>query len=331
LTKSALDLGKSTEWSAIQVTGLQIELAKLGFDESQIKNMQAPILSFATAMGAELPEAAELAGSALRAFGLDSTETERVVGVMAVGANKSALSFEFLQTAMSTIAPVAKAFDFSIEDTTALLGTLSNSGFDASTAATATRNILLNLADSNGKLAKSLGQPVKSLDDLVDGLKTLRDRGIDLNETLELTDKRSVAAFNTFLDGADSLNNLRGELGEVDGELKRIADERLNTVEGQTKLLTSAWKGLTLSFRESTGVMKDVIYFLTGVLAGLTNVVNGPKWKNLGIDDALAGRKKDLQNWYDSYISMGMSVEDAEKKSVINRMMTARFWINWIG
>ena len=76
-----------------------------------------------------------------------------------------------------------------------MLGKLADAGFDASMSATATRNILLNLADGSGKLALELGKPVKTLPDLVDGLKTLRDRGVDLNTTLELTDKRSVSAF----------------------------------------------------------------------------------------------------------------------------------------
>ena len=69
------------------------------------------------------------------------------------------------------MAPVAKAFGFSIEDSTALLGQLANAGFDASSAATATRNILLNLADANGDLAKELGRPIKNAEDLAAGFK----------------------------------------------------------------------------------------------------------------------------------------------------------------
>ena len=86
---------------------------------------------------------------------------------------------------------------------------MANSGFDASSAATATRNILLNLADGSGKLALALGGPVDNLEDLVKGLKKLNSEGIDLNKALDLTDKRSVAAFNTFLNGTDTVLNLR--------------------------------------------------------------------------------------------------------------------------
>lgn len=275
LTKSALELGRTTEYTASQVTNLQTELAKLGFNQPQILQMTKPVLQFATAVGAELPEAAALAGATLRAFGKDVSETDDVLATMAVGCNKSALSFEYLQTAMSIVGPVAKTFRFDVKDTIALLGTLANSGFDASSAATATRNILLNLADANGKLAKELGQPIRSLPDLIDGLQRLDAKGIDLAKTLELTDKRSVAAFNTLLRGAGSMGELRDSLQDVGGELKRIQEERLNTVEGSVKLLQSAWEGLMLSFYNSRGFIKVVIDGITGLIEGVTKLI-GP-------------------------------------------------------
>lgn len=275
LTKSALELGRTTEYTASQVTNLQTELAKLGFNQPQILQMTKPVLQFATAVGADLPEAAALAGATLRAFDKDVSETDDVLATMAVGCNKSALSFEYLQTAMSIVGPVAKTFRFDVKDTIALLGTLANSGFDASSAATATRNILLNLADANGKLAKELGQPIRSLPDLIDGLQRLDAQGIDLAKTLDLTDKRSVAAFNTLLRGAGSMGELRDSLQDVDGELKRIQEERLDSVEGSVKLLQSAWEGLMLSFYNSKGFIKAVIDGITGLIEGVTKLI-GP-------------------------------------------------------
>lgn len=275
LTKSALELGRTTEYTASQVTNLQTELAKLGFNQPQILQMTKPVLQFATAVGADLPEAAALAGATLRTFDKDVSETDDVLATMAVGCNKSALSFEYLQTSMSIVGPVAKTFRFDVKDTIALLGTLANSGFDASSAATATRNILLNLADANGKLAKELGQPIHSLPDLIDGLQRLDAKGIDLAKTLELTDKRSVAAFNTFLRGAASMGELRDSLQDVDGELKRIQEERLDTVEGSVKLLQSAWEGLMLSFYNSKGFIKAAIDGITGLIEGVTKLI-GP-------------------------------------------------------
>lgn len=270
LTQSAQALGRTTEYTASQVTMLQTELAKLGFEEAQIQTMQESVLHFATAMGADLPSAASFAGAALRIFGLQSGDSEKVLSMCAVAANKSALSFEYLNEAMSTVGPIAKSFGFSIEDTVALLGSLSNAGFDASSAATATRNILVRLADGNGKLAKSLGGPVKTLPELLDALKRLNDEGTDLATTFDLVGAYSVSAFNTFMRSTEDTRKLRDSLNDVDGELKRIADERLNTVSGSVKLLQSAWEGFILSMSNSKGVIKSVIDFMTSAVTKFT-------------------------------------------------------------
>lgn len=267
LTDSALSLGRTTEYTARQVTQLQTELAKLGFGQGSIIAMQKPILEFATAVGANLADAASVAGSTLRAFNLTSADTDDVLATLAVATNKSALSFERIQQSIGTVFPVANAFGISVKDTTALLGALANAGFDASSAATATRNIILKLADSNGKLAKAMGGPVKTFDEMIDGLIKLRNAGTDLNDALELTDRRSVAAFSAFLSGAESTRQLRTELEDVSGELERISEQRLNTVEGSTKLLQSAWEGLTLAFQNSNGVIKNLIDGLTDLIS----------------------------------------------------------------
>lgn len=317
MTDSALELGRTTEYTASQVTQLQTELAKLGFGPQSIETMQKPVLQFATAVGASLPDAAALAGATLRSFGLNVSDTEDVLATLAVATNRSALSFSYLKTAMSIVSPVANTFGFSVRGTSALLGTLADAGFDASSAATATRNILLNLADTNGKLAQSLGAPVRTLPDLVSGLQRLRDRGIDLAETLELTDKRSVAAFNTFLNGSDNLRRLRENLEDVNGELGRIAEDRLNTVEGSIKLLQSAWEGFVLSFYNSRGTIKSVIDFITSGIEGINNLLNPDAQKNKqkgffvedlmsryasGGDDALnTSIKAGLKFWSDRY------------------------------
>src|SRR5690554_5947398 len=253
LTKQAKDLGATTQFSATQITELQIELAKLGFTAQEITDSTGGIANFAAATGVEIPRAAALAGSALRAFNLEATEIDRVVSTLGVATTKTALDFAQLENGLSTVAPVAASFGFSIEDTTALLGQLANAGFDASSSATATRNILLNLADANGALAKELGRPIKSADDLASGLQELQARGIDLADALELTDKRSVAAFSTFISGSDSLVELRDSITGVNDELTEMADKRLDSVQGAMLLLQSAWEGFILDLNESVG------------------------------------------------------------------------------
>ena len=273
LTNEARRLGATTSYTASEVTDLQMELAKLGFDKDQIKAMEEPVLRFAVAVGTDLGSAATVAGGALRTFGKDASESEDVLATLAIATSKSALSFEHFATMLSTAAPVAHAFGFTLEDTTALMGALKNANFDASSAATATRNILLNLADSNGKLAKALGGPVKNLNDLVAGLKRLDAAGIDLATALELTDKRSVAAFETFINGADSILQLRNSITGVNGAFNDMYKEMGDNAATSMKILSSTVEGLFLKFYEGKGAFKSFIEMITQFVQGISDTV----------------------------------------------------------
>lgn len=274
LTDEARRLGATTSYTAAQVTELQIELAKLGFFKEDIKAMTPSVLKFAKAVDTDLASAATLAGATLRIFNLDAEDTERAVSTMTMGCNASALSFEYLNTAMSIVGPVANSFGFTIEETTALLGALANSGFDASSAATATRNILLNLADGSGKLALALGGPVNNLEDLVKGLKKLNSEGIDLNKALDLTDKRSVAAFNTFLNGTDTVLNLRDAVTGAEEGFNAMAEEMGDNVQGALNRLSSTIEGVVLRFYESKGILRDLIDLVTLMVEGVGGMID---------------------------------------------------------
>ena len=308
---------------------MQIELAKLGFSRKEILQSTEGILKFAQATGSDLPEAAALAGAALRMFGAETSETERYVSAMAVATTKSALSFSYLQTAMPIVGPVAKAFNFQIEDTLALLGKLADAGFDASMSATATRNILLNLADGSGELAKALGGPVNTLPELVAGLKKLKAQGVDLNTTLELTDKRSVAAFNAFLTAADKIVPLREQITGVTSELNDMASTMGDNVQGAIAGLSSAWEAFMLSFMNSTGPAKSFLDFLA---KGIRNIAHELKDNNqlqeeannkaiasaqseMSKSDILEKNAKNMQRLYQEYINSGMSADKAAQKA----------------
>jgi TP901 family phage tail tape measure protein len=295
LTEQSKNLGATTVFTASEVTQLQTELAKLGYSIQDILNMSPSVLNFAQATGSSLADAASLTGAALRMFEKDTTDTTEFVDKMTAATTKSALSFNYLNNALSTVAPVANAFGFKLEEVLALLGQLANAGFDASSAATATRNILLNLADANGKLAQALGEPVTDLDSLIDGLQSLNNRGIDLAETLELTDKRSVAAFNTFLSGTDNVKRLRDELNKSNGAAQDMAKTMGDNLEGSLKSLDSAWEGFNLHLNTSNGLIRDMVDWLTKVVRWLDKGLSklDDLWKKYGW--MLGGSKQDAQ------------------------------------
>lgn len=274
LEQSAIRLGRTTEWTASQVVMLQTELAKLGFSSAAIENMQASVLQFATATGADLPRAAAFAGSALRAFGLVSSDTTDLLNVMAKATTSSALDFSKLETSIAIVAPVAKSFGLNARDTAALLGTLANAGMDASTAATSLRNIMLQYATSGSKVQQAIGGEVHSFDELTASLRKLNEQGMDLSMANRLIGRRGSTALLVLADMVNETEQLRRNLEDVNGSLDEIQGRRLDTLSGETKLLKSAWEDLQLSLSNSKGLLRDIVHYATQAIIGITNLTS---------------------------------------------------------
>lgn len=263
LTDAARELGRTSEFTATDVTKLQTELARLGFQSSDILNMEKSVLKFASAVGTDLASAASFAGGSLRAFGLTSEDTNKLLDVMAESTARSALNFSKLETAMGVVFPVAKTFGLTVEDTTAMLGALSNVLPDASSAATALRNILMNLADDNGKLATAIGHSAKSFPEIVKAFEELSARGVDLNEVLGMSDKRSAAALSAFISNTKALKDLRKSFENCSGSVDQMYNTMTDNLIGAVRNLKSSWDDLILSFQNSTGPMKAVVDWMT--------------------------------------------------------------------
>lgn len=273
LSDSAKQLGRTTEFTASEVTQLQVALARLGFDTGQIEAMQGGILKFAAALGTDLQSAAAFTGSALRAFGLDARDTAAMLDVFAASTTNSALDFSKLQSSISTVAPIARAFGLDVKETSAFLGVLANNGFDASSAATALRNILLNLADANGKLAKGIGHSARTFPEIIAAFKELKEKGVDVSQILEMTDRRSAAAAAALIECGDAAEELKEKLDGADGSLNTMYDTMTDNVIGSVKEMRSAWEGLTLAFEGSKGPIKWVFDRLTDILNRLTDII----------------------------------------------------------
>ena len=271
LTESAKQLGRMTEFTASNVTELQTALARLGFNDKQIMAMQGSVLKFASAVGTDLASAADFTGSAIRAFGLRASDTSTLLDVMAKSTSASALDFSKLATSISIVAPIAQSFGLTTSETAAFLGVLANNGFDASSAATALRNILLNLADSSGKLSKGIGHSAKSFDEILEAFGELQACGIKVDEVLAMTDKMSAAAATTIISSAEAVRELNTQLVNSKGSLDEMYTTMTDNLVGATNNLKSAWEGLMLSFGNSTGPIKKAVDWLTKLVNTMTD------------------------------------------------------------
>ena len=258
LSDSAQELGRTTFFTAEQVGQLQLNFSKLGFSAKEIMAAQEATLSLATATGSDLARSATVAASAVRGFGLEASETQRVVDVMAVAFATSALDIEKWQTSMSKVAPIAKSSGFSIEDTAAIMAKLSDAGIEASIAGTSLRNILLKMQDPSSDLSKSFGTTIHSLDELIPAMREFVLEGGSMADVMGVVDLRQAAAFELMLASAGVLTDYRNKLKESTGEAKRMADMIGNTLQGSFLKFKSALQGLSIAVMQdfSDGLKK---------------------------------------------------------------------------
>jgi TP901 family phage tail tape measure protein len=275
LSDAAKDLGATTFFTATEVSKLQVELAKLGFDTQQIVDSEEAILNLAAAFSIDLPQAAKVVASTLNGFQLEADESARVADVLAKSFAKSALDIEKFEVAISKVAPIASGLGVDIETTTAALGKLVSAGFDASTAGTQFRNILLKLSDPSSELANTLGLTVDSSEDLVQAFKTLNKEQLSIAKAQGLIDVRSVALLKSLSDNADGVQELREELEGAAGTAEDIASNQLKTLNGSFRLLSSAYEGFILSVEDGTGAIGEFLKSVVQVATGVFNLLTG--------------------------------------------------------
>ena len=264
LNQQAKELGSTTQFTAVEVLKLQTELAKLGFTVRDIENSTPAILDLAASLEVDLASAAELAGSTVRSFGLDTEDTQRVVDVMAMSTSSSALNFDALRESLKLVAPTSNALGVSVERTTALLGVLADRGLKGSIAGTGLSKTFIEL----------------------------NQKGITLEQAMERVSKSSNK-LNTAIDlvgvvGSKSLLGLAesgGKLGELEEKLtnsekaaRNLAEVRMDNLTGDVTKLGSAWEGFLLGLEDGDGIINKIqrgsIQLLTSAISGLGLVVD---------------------------------------------------------
>ena len=300
LSNQAKQLGSTTAFTASQVLELQTELAKLGFTVDQIGDATPSILDLAASLDVSLADAASFAGGTINAFGLETSETQRVVDVMAKTAVSSAQDFTTLRESFSKAAPAANALGLTIERTGALLGVLSDSSIKGSEAGTALKNSFIEL--------KKKGL---SLDDGLDKIAGSSDK---LLTAIELAGKRGGPALLALVNKRGKIGELQEKLEGAAGAARKIAEIRLDNLAGDTTKLSSAWEGMLLSIEDGTGILntmsRKTIQGLTSAIQTLPVVMDylGFIWTDTW--DIIKGYTQGAATWLSgSFITMTSTVQ----------------------
>ena len=259
LSNSAKELGASTQFTAKEVVGLQTEFAKLGFTTKEILNATESTLDLAASLDVGLGEAASIAGSTLRAFGLETKETQRVVDVMAKSTASTALDFDSLRESLKLVAPTSKAMNVSIEETTALLGILADNGLKGSIAGTGLSKTFIEL---NKK-----GIPLN------EALEKVANSSNQLNTAIDLVGVVGSKSLLTLANSAPKIDKLTKSFENAQGSAEKLAETRLDNLAGDTTKLQSAWEGFLLSIEDGSGIFNTIARGIVQATTALLNFI----------------------------------------------------------
>ena len=275
LKANAEKLGASTIFSAKQVAGLQVEFAKLGFTASEIDKVTESTLYLAQASQTDLARAAEVAGSTLRAFGLNASETGRVTDVMAKSFSTSALDMEKFAESMKYVAPVANSANMSIEETTAMLAVMANAGIKGSQAGTSLRRIISELGAGAEPVAEKI--------------KKLANAGLGLDIAMDEVGRSAQSALLVLGKGIDQVDPLTKSFEQSGGAAKAMANMMDDTLFGSMKGLQSATEGALIQIGEIVSVgFRPLVGAVTDAVKAFNNMNPNIKKFALGMGAALA-------------------------------------------
>lgn len=252
LTNNAQELGRTTRFTASEVSALQLEFAKLGFTSEEITQVTGATLNLAQATGSDLAQSAEVAGATLRAFGLDASETGHVTDVMAAAFSSSALDINSFQDSMKYVAPVAKAAGVTLEEATAMLGQLANNGIKGSQAGTALRRILQEVAGTGM--------------DFGEAMKKSAGEVINLADAKDEVGRSASSAFLVLKEGMGDVDGLTTALQNSDGAAADMAATMDDTAEGAMKRMQSALEGAQIEIGQA---LAPIMIKLAGIVSDL--------------------------------------------------------------
>ncbi len=290
LTEQAKLLGRTTTFTAGEVSALMAKLAQGGLGAAEIDASTKALLNFAKAASISTEEAAEFAIGTTKAFGLSVT-TESIAhtaDVLTFAANNSMQSVEELGYAMQDSSAVANEMGQSMETVASTIAIMANSNIKGSKSGRILKNVLLSMATKGGELAEVLGV------DLLDGagnIKNLaqilgefdaRTQNMGALEKMELLNeafgKLGIAGTLIGGKGANGILSMAKNMNELHGYTQKTADIMNSGVRGALEQIRSAFEGINIAIGEQLApLIKGVAPMLAKWMNNLTPFIEGIK------------------------------------------------------
>ena len=293
LRNQALELGRTTQFSASQAAASQENLARAGFSTKQILDTMPGLLSMAAAEGMDLAQAATILAGGLRGMNLDMSQTMRLADAFAYTSAHSATNIANLGEAFKAVAATASMQGASPEQLLSYLGVLANLQVEAGEAGNAIKSAFMRLSNPAKEAQKVFAkfgiQVVKN--------GRMRELGNLLEELYKKTEKLGSAeqlkAFSIVFGknygdsliklakgvmSGDQQELLRGLKFDKAGASNLMAGMRNDTLKGDLTALSSAWEGLNIAIGNALEpINRFFTQELTKWISKLTEFINQNK------------------------------------------------------
>lgn len=182
LTKTAENLGATTQYTAKEVGDAMEYMAMAGWDAQQINNGIAGVIDLAAASGEDIGTVSDIVTDAMTAFGLSADQSAHFADILAQASARANTNVGMMGETFKYVAPVAGAMGYSAEDVAVAVGLMANQGIKASQAGTSLRSIMTNLASPSEAAANAMDDLGISLTDSEGRAKSWHDIMIDFRE-----------------------------------------------------------------------------------------------------------------------------------------------------
>lgn len=284
----ALEMGRTTAFSATEASEALNYMALAGYDAKTSMEMLPNVLSMAAAGNMDLAKASDIATDAQSALGLSGEETKTMIDQMAKASSKSNTSIEQLGEAFLTVGGTAKSMAGGTQEMSTALGILANAGIKGSEGGTALRNTLLGL--QSGKFEKVFGALGVEAYDADGNLRPLNETMADMQKAMDgmtqeerdktiakVFNRRDLKSINALLaNTGEAWNDLSGAIGDSQGAAEAMADTQLDNLQGQVTLLKSAFEGLQIAISDKiTPLLRPIVENVSGAISKITELIQG--------------------------------------------------------
>lgn len=242
LADQARVLGLRYGEAATKILELDLALIKAGYTQADVLKMSAPILTGSVALKATPEDLGKTVNSVLGAFKMPSSETQKVVDMMAKAADLSTMDWPDIQTMLPRAAQSAALAGMQFDELLSLFAAARNAQVHVASGSVAIKNMLISGAihgkDFNEMLDKIIASPNK----IKAAYKMLGQR--TLVTALPLAEARKMGSTDHFLAMLRS---------QFDGYAQQVAEKRLDSIRGRITLFKRSWEELILSIDDGRG------------------------------------------------------------------------------